>query len=84
MISAVQLEMTMVSMRMRNACRIPVFTGVVPSAAAAAQGAEPEPASLEKSPRLIPFSQHGAETAGCHLSETESFSEKIREKTPGS
>ena len=32
-----------------------MVTGVFPSAAAAAQGAEPEPASLENKPRFTPF-----------------------------
>ena len=52
---AVQLQMTMVSMRTPSACTRPIFTGSSHSAAAAAQGAEPEPASLEKRPRLMPF-----------------------------
>ena len=47
---AVQLHMTIVSMNTPRACVSPARTGVSHSAAAAAHGAEPEPASFEKSP----------------------------------
>ena len=36
-------------------CTIPTVTGDLPSAAAAAQGAEPDPASFENNPLLTPF-----------------------------
>ena len=52
---AVQLQMTTVSINTPSACTRPIFTGSSHSAAAAAQGAEPLPASLENSPRLTPF-----------------------------
>ena len=55
MIMAEQLQITMVSMKTPRAWSRPSFAGWLISAAAAAQGAEPEPASLEKSPRLAPF-----------------------------
>ena len=54
-IMAEQLQITMVSINTPKACKRPSFAGWLISAAAAAQGAEPEPASLEKSPRLAPF-----------------------------
>ena len=54
-IIAVQLQIISVSIKTPNACVNPTLTGLSETAAAAAQGAEPEPASLEKSPRLIPF-----------------------------
>ena len=49
MIIAVQLQITMVSTNTPSACVSPALTGVSHSAAAAAQGAEPEPASFENS-----------------------------------
>ena len=55
MIMAVQLQITIVSINTPSACVNPAFTGLSHSAAAAAQGAEPDPASFEKSPLLIPF-----------------------------
>ena len=54
-IIAVQLQMIIVSINTPNACVSPARTGLSHSAAAAAQGAEPEPASLENSPLLTPF-----------------------------
>ena len=50
-IIAVQLQIISVSIKTPNACVNPTLTGLSETAAAA----EPEPASLEKSPRLIPF-----------------------------
>lgn len=47
MIIAVQLQITIVSINTPSACVSPALTGVSHSAAAAAQGAEPDPASLE-------------------------------------
>ena len=55
MIMAVQLQITMVSIRTPSDWVRPVRTGSLLWAAAAAQGAEPEPASLENRPRLTPF-----------------------------
>ena len=55
MMKAVQLQMTMVSINTPSACKRPVLAGWEVSPAAAAQGAEPEPASLENSPRFTPF-----------------------------
>ena len=55
MIIAVQLQIISVSIKTPNACVNPTLTGLSATAAAAAQGAEPEPASFEKRPRLIPF-----------------------------
>ena len=55
MIMAVQLQMTMVSMNTPKAWSRPDLAGWLTSAAAAAQGAEPEPASLENNPRFTPF-----------------------------
>ena len=68
MIIAVQLQITMVSTNTPSACVSPALTGVSHSAAAAAQGAEPEPASFENSPRLMPFIRTAAEAAGNCLS----------------
>ena len=55
MIKAVQLQISRVSMKTPKACRRPSLAGWLMSAAAAAQGAEPLPASFEKRPRLAPF-----------------------------
>ena len=55
MTMAVQLQMSRVSMNTPRAWLSPTLAGWSVSAAAAAQGAEPEPASLEKRPRLMPF-----------------------------
>ena len=55
MIIAEQLQITSVSMNTPSAWSSPSFAGWLMSAAAAAQGAEPEPASLEKRPRFTPF-----------------------------
>ena len=55
MIIAVQLQITMVSINTPKACNNPAFAGCPTSAAAAAQGAEPEPASLENRPLFTPF-----------------------------
>ena len=55
MIMAEQLQISRVSMNTPSACSRPSLAGWSMSAAAAAQGAEPEPASLENSPRLAPF-----------------------------
>jgi multiple sugar transport system permease protein len=55
MTKAVQLQMTIVSTRTPSAWTSPILTGSSQSAAAAAQGAEPLPASLENRPRLMPF-----------------------------
>ena len=55
MIIAVQLQITIVSINTPNACINPAFTGVSHSAAAAAHGADPEPASLENNPLFTPF-----------------------------
>ena len=51
---AVVEQMRMVSMNTESICTSPCFTGWDTSAAAAALGAEPMPASLENSPRLTP------------------------------
>lgn len=48
MIIAVQLQIISVSIKTPNACVNPTLTGLSATAAAAAQGAEPEPASFEK------------------------------------
>ena len=55
MIMAVQLQITIVSINTPSACVNPAFTGLSHSAAAAAHGAEPEPASFENNPRFTPF-----------------------------
>ena len=55
MIIAVQLQITMVSMNTPKAWNRPALTGWLTSEAAAAQGAEPLPASLENRPRCTPF-----------------------------
>ena len=82
MIIAVQLQITMVSTNTPSACVSPALTGVSHSAAAAAQGAEPEPASFENSPRLMPFIRTAPkppETACL----SPNASSKIRPKTAG-
>ena len=53
--NAVQLQTTSVSTNTPSACISPCFTGCDTSAVAATFGAEPSPASLEKSPLLIPI-----------------------------
>ena len=55
MMKAVQEQITTVSMNTPRAWRRPVLAGWEVSPAAAAQGAEPDPASLENSPRFTPF-----------------------------
>ena len=55
MIIAVHEQMMIVSINTPSACIRPTLAGWSLSAAAAAQGAEPEPASLENRPRLTPF-----------------------------
>ena len=55
MIMAEQLQITIVSIKTPSACKRPSLAGWLISAAAAAQGAEPEPASLENRPLLAPF-----------------------------
>ena len=55
MIIAVQLQITMVSINTPSACVSPAFTGKSHSAAAAAHGADPEPASFENRPLFTPF-----------------------------
>ena len=52
---AVQVQITMVSINTPSDCTSPIFTALSLFAAAAAHGAEPEPASLENSPRFTPF-----------------------------
>ena len=81
--NAVQLQMTMVSIRTPNACTSPILTGSSHSAAAAAQGAEPDPASLEKRPRLTPFmtTAPNPPAAACRKPKA---SAKIRPNTLGS
>ena len=79
---AVQLHTTIVSIRTPSAWVRPVRTGSLLWAAAAAHGADPEPASFEKSPRLTPFistAPKPPETA-CR---SPNASEKMREKTDG-
>ena len=49
------VQMMNVSRNTPNACTRPCSTGWLTAAVAAAFGTEPSPASLEKSPRLIPF-----------------------------
>ena len=51
---AVALQITRVSRNTDTIWAKPCFTGWVTMAAAAALGAEPTPASLEKRPRLMP------------------------------
>ena len=54
MIAAVQVQTTSVSAKTPSACTKPCFTGCETSAVAAAFGADPSPASFEKSPRRTP------------------------------
>ena len=79
---AVQLHMTIVSMNTPRACVSPARTGVSHSAAAAAHGAEPEPASFEKSPLFIPFMRTAPKppAAACLIPNASS---KIRSNTDG-
>ena len=42
-------------MKTPNACTNPICAGRSQSAAAAAHGADPDPASLENNPRFTPF-----------------------------
>ena len=55
MMKAVHEQMRIVSVKTLSACTSPCFTGWETLAMLAAQAAEPSPASLEKSPRLMPF-----------------------------
>ena len=82
MIIAVQLQITIVSINTPKACTSPAFPGLSHSAAAAAQGAEPEPASLENSPLFTPFMITAPKppAAAC-LKPNASL--KILENTPG-
>ena len=82
MINAVQLQITIVSTNTPSACTNPALTGWSHSAAAAAHGADPEPASLENSPRLIPFIRTAPKppAAACR---NPNASSKILAKTPG-
>ena len=82
-IKAVQLQMTTVSIRTPSACTKPIFTGSSQEAAAAAQGAEPLPASLENRPRLTPFISTAPKppAATCRRPKA---SEKMRPSTAGS
>lgn len=68
---AVQLQITMVSIRTPSDWVRPVRTGSLLWAAAAAQGAEPEPASLEKQAALDPVHKNSSETAGYRLTHAE-------------
>ena len=83
MIMAVQVQMTMVSRMTPKACKRPAFAGWLTFAAAAAQGAEPEPASLENRPRLTPFisAPPKAPAAACRSPKASST---MRANTPGS
>ena len=54
MINAVQVQISSVSVNTASVCISPCFTGWVTFAVAAAFGADPIPASLLKSPRLMP------------------------------
>ena len=47
-------QISMVSIKTESICTSPCFTGCETAALAAAFGADPTPASLENSPRLIP------------------------------
>ena len=82
MIIAVQLQITIVSINTPSAWTSPTFTGSLSSAAAAAHGAEPEPASLENRPRFDSVHENRAKTARCDLAESECLL-KILLKTPG-
>ena len=70
MIIAVQLQITMVSINTPNACVSPAFTGKSHSAAAAAHGAEPEPASFENRPLFTPFIKNCSESSRYNLSDS--------------
>ena len=78
MIIAVQLQMTKVSIKTPRACRSPSLAGWLISAAAAAQGADPEPASLENSPLLGPVHNDSADSSGHSLAQPQRFSENPR------
>ena len=82
MIIAVQLQITIVSINTPSACVSPAFTGVSHSAAAAAHGAEPEPASFEKRPLFTPFMSTAPKppAATCLIPKASS---NILEKTDG-
>ena len=80
---AEQLQMTMVSIKTPSACSRPALAGWLMSAAAAAQGAEPEPASLEKRPRLAPF-MITAPSPPAATWRRPKASEKMRPNTAGS
>lgn len=72
MIIAEQVQITMVSTNTPNACRSPAFGRMRDAAAAAAaQGAEPEPASFEKSPRFTPFISTAPKPPRRHLAQPE-------------
>ena len=71
MIMAVQVQRS-VSMKTPIACISPTLAGWEVSAVAAAHGAEPLPASLEKSP-FDTVHQYGAEAACDCLAQTECF-----------
>ena len=47
--------MTIVSINTPNACTSPICAGHSQAAAAAAHGADPDPASFENNPRFTPF-----------------------------
>lgn len=81
MIIAVQLQITIVSINTPSACVSPAFTGVSHSAAAAAHGAEPEPASFEKT-SLYTVHEHRPKppAATCLIPKASS---NILEKTDG-
>ena len=80
---AVQLQMSRVSMNTPSACIRPALAGWLTWAAAAAQGAEPEPASLEKRPRFAPFMMTAPRPplTACRRPKA---SEKMRPNTAGS
>lgn len=80
---AVQLQMSRVSMNTPRVCMRPALAGWFTWAAAAAQGAEPEPASLEKRPRFAPFIMT-APSPPLTAWRRPKASEKIRENTSGS
>lgn len=70
---AVQVQITMVSINTPSDCTSPIFTALSLFAAAAAHGAEPEPASLENSPRFTPFISTAPNPPGSNLSDAEGF-----------
>ena len=82
MIMAVQVQRS-VSMKTPIACISPTLAGWEVSAVAAAHGAEPLPASLEKSPRLTPFINTAPKPPAIAWRRP-SASSKTRAKTPGS